>query len=117
VGYWRPSGVAFGSTVTRRPPCPVGISGWLSAASNHPPRGPSHKTLILAVIESLLRHQLFDPLAALPTHCSLLPAPCGLSPPGRSRTPLDTQPWVENFARASQFFITFIALDDRIYLD
>ena len=33
------------------PPCPVGISGWLWAASSHPPSGPSHWPLFLAVID------------------------------------------------------------------
>ena len=34
-----------------RPPCPVGTSGWLWAGSSHPPNGPSHEPLLLAVID------------------------------------------------------------------
>jgi hypothetical protein len=34
-----------------RPPCPVGISGWLLAASVDPSVGQSHDPLFLAVID------------------------------------------------------------------
>ena len=40
------------------PSCPGGTSGWLWAASNHPPSGPSHDPLLLAVIDPHLRHHL-----------------------------------------------------------
>jgi len=41
-----------------RPPCPVGISGWLEAASDHPPSGQNHGPLLLAVNDPLLRHHV-----------------------------------------------------------
>ena len=38
-------------TDSLRPSCPGGTSGWLLAASIHPPNGQSHKPLLLAVID------------------------------------------------------------------
>jgi hypothetical protein len=43
---------------------PAGTSGWLSAASNPPPRGPSHEPLLLAVIESRAAHQILFELGS-----------------------------------------------------
>jgi len=53
------------------PSCPGGIIGWLWAASNHPPSGPSHDPLLLAVIDpssGTIQFTFLDPCFGVRTH-------------------------------------------------